>query len=165
MTTTQNSSIISTHAVAAVRFDPLTNHHSLHATKGFEKGELIVVFRAGNIQRSASYLTVQTGLLEHITLKPDFLQFVNHSCDPNVFFNTTTMEFTSLKKIHVGDELCFFYPSTEWDMAQPFLCKCNSSGCLKEIKGAAYLSLELLLQYQLTEFILEQLKNSTDQVL
>ena len=163
MTTTQNSSIISTHAVAAVRFAPLTNHHSLHAVKEFEKHEVIFYFKSGSTQASASYLTVQTGLHDHITLKPDFLQFVNHSCDPNVFFNTTTMEFTSLKKIFPGDELSFFYPSTQWMMAQPFLCRCNSANCLKEIKGGAYLPQELLLQYRLTDFILEQLKITSDQ--
>ena len=158
MTTTQNSLLISSHDVAVVRFDPIIKHHSLHATIGFRQGEVIVAFHAGCTQSFPSYLTVQTGIHEHITLKPDFLQYVNHSCDPNVFFDTTNMQFRSLKNISPGEELCFFYPSTEWDMAQPFTCKCNTPSCLKEIKGAAFLPEEILLKHQLTDFIRRQLK-------
>ena len=160
MTTTQKSLLISSHEVAIVRFDPISKHHSLHAAVGFQQGELIIAFHAGCKQSLPSYLTVQTDLHQHITLKPDFLQYVNHSCDPNVFFDTSNMQFRSLKNISPGEELCFFYPSTEWDMAQPFTCKCNTPNCLKEIKGAAFLPQEILLKYQLTDFIHRQLKIS-----
>ncbi len=79
-------------------------------------------------RKYATYLTVQTGTDRHITLIPDFLQYINHSCSPNIFFNTTTMELVCLQPIQPGDEFTFFYPSTEWEMAQPFVCNCGTAG-------------------------------------
>ena len=52
---------------------------------------VICSFSAGITQSYATYLTVQTGADRHITLMPEFLQYINHSCGPNVFFNTATI--------------------------------------------------------------------------
>jgi hypothetical protein len=100
---------------------------------------------------------VQTGPSTHITLKPEYLQFINHSCSPNVFFDTEKKVLVSLKDIHPGDEITFFYPSTEWEMDQPFLCQCGSAQCLQIIQGAAFLSTAVLESYQLSAFIREKL--------
>jgi len=64
--------------------------------------------------------------------------------------------------INEGDTLCFFYPSTEWDMKNPFECNCatevskyesknfasliTSQTCLGTIRGAAHLTREQLEQ-------------------
>ncbi|OAA46181.1 Post-SET domain protein [Metarhizium rileyi] len=40
------------------------------------------------------------------------------------------------KGLAPGDELTFFYPSTEWDMAQSFTCLCGHSTCRGTISGA-----------------------------
>lgn len=56
----------------------------------------------------------------HILLSPKYLESINHSCTPNVFFNTTTFQLECLRPISIGDELSFFYPSTEWEMDAPF---------------------------------------------
>lgn len=157
MITTHNSIILSRHDVAEVRYNANSKHHSLFAVEPFEKGQVITPFYAGSVQPFATYLTVQTGIDRHITLKPDFLQFVNHSCDPNVFFDTKAMEFIALNKTNAGEELCFFYPSTEWDMAQPFNCFCGTSSCLNIINGAAHIYPAILSKYRLTDFILNQL--------
>jgi hypothetical protein len=149
--------IISRHHIADVWLNPATDHRSLHAAIAFETGELIVRFAALTIQDFATYLTIQTGIDTHITLQPEFLQYINHSCNPNVFFDTNSMELIALKSILPGDELCFFYPSTEWEMAQPFLCRCASPDCLQLINGAAHLSRETLNKYRLTSFIITQL--------
>ena len=158
MITTQHSTLITHHGPAEVWFNTSTGHHSLHASKDYKAGDLIVHFSAGSLQNVASYLTVQTGIDQHITLQPDFLQFVNHSCKPNVFFDTSLMQFICLADIRVKEQLCFFYPSTEWKMAQPFNCLCGAENCLKMIQGAAYLSIDVLLQHRLTDFIFQQLK-------
>ncbi|GAC1396222.1 MAG: hypothetical protein NVSMB63_16670 [Sediminibacterium sp.] len=140
----------------------VTNNHSgqksLHAQSFFGAGDLICSFSAGTVSETASYLTVQTGEKKHITLQPEFLQYINHSCDPNVFFDTTCMKIIALKAIQPGDELTFFYPSTEWDMAQPFDCHCGSEKCLRRIQGAAYLNDADLRSYRLTDFIAQQLQ-------
>lgn len=135
-----------------------TGNKSLHALKEFQPGDLVSPFGASYVSRKPSYLTVQVGIKKHITLLPQYLQYINHSCSPNVFFNTTTMELTALQPIQPGDEFTFFYPSTEWDMAQPFQCMCNQPGCLGMISGASSLSQEVLRKYKLTDFITERLQ-------
>jgi len=32
-----------------------------------------------------------------------------------------------------GDDITFFYPSTEWDMAQGFDCNCGAKVCLTAV--------------------------------
>jgi hypothetical protein len=46
------------------------------------------------------------------------------------------MKIVALRDLKRGDEVCFFYPSTEWSMSQPFTCWCGASECLKTIDGA-----------------------------
>ena len=55
--------------------------------------------------------------------------------------------------IEVGDELCFFYPATEWRMAQQFICNCGKPNCVGLIQGAADTPTEVLEKYKLTDFI------------
>lgn len=156
-TTNPTVQVLSNHAIAEVWQNAQTNSKSLHALKNFMPGDIISRFHAGKIVNHATYLTVQTGVNRHITLQPEFLQYINHSCEPNVFFNTTTMEVICLKELNVGDELTFFYPSTEWDMVQPFVCNCGSKDCLQLINGASHLSLKTLRKYRITDFIQQQL--------
>jgi hypothetical protein len=145
------------HQFAEVREDTVSLAKSLHSRLTFQPGEIICEFGAAAILKSPTYLTVQTGIAEHIHLKPEFLKFINHSCDPSVFFNTGSMQLECLKPIQPGDEFTFFYPSTEWDMAQPFECLCSSEKCLRHISGAANMNRELLKDYRLTAFIQQQL--------
>jgi hypothetical protein len=150
-------SIIGTHIFAEVREDTSSLAKSLHSILHFEKDQVVCAFDAAAILKAPTYLTIQTGIDEHIHLKPEFLKFTNHSCDPNVFFDTHAMQLIALKNILPGDEFTFFYPSTEWDMAQPFVCLCGSKKCLKSISGAAHMSADVLSQYTLTRFIKHQL--------
>lgn len=140
-----------------IREDLTTGHKYLVATRPFKPDEGLCAFSAGETFSEASRLTIQIGVNWHITLKPDFLQYTNHSCAPNIFFDTTAMHVIALKEIKPGDELRFFYPSTEWDMAQPFACQCGESRCLRYINGAAYMAPNVLLQQRLTEFIHQQI--------
>ena len=50
-------------------------------------------------------------------------------------------------------ELVYFYPSTEWHMAQPFFCACGASDCLGRIDGAARLTDAQLAPYALSPFV------------
>ena len=132
---------------------------SLHSNKVFKEGELIAHFSAASTLEEPTYLTVQIGTNKHITLEPNYLQYVNHSCNPSVFFNTTTFQLVALKDIGVDEELTFFYPSTEWDMAQAFQCNCGNDNCLQTIQGAKYISADILKSYQLTDFINKMLEH------
>lgn len=153
--------MISKHGFADIMQNASTGEKSLHATRFFDAGEVISDFSAAQTFNTPNYLTVQTGDDEHIMLSPEFLQYINHSCNPNVFFDTTTMQVIALKEIQPGDELLFFYPSTEWDMAQPFDCFCGTTECLHRIQGAAHLSDEEAMRYRLTQFIQEKIQQRT----
>ncbi len=154
--TTSAYRTISNH-VFAERRQKLTNgQNALFTLRSFQPGDVIADFSAGTISGEPTYLTVQVGIDKHITLQPEFLQYINHSCDPNVFFNTTTMQLVALKELQTETELVFFYPSTEWKMTQSFGCYCGSPKCIGDIKGAACLSADLQSQYQFTDFIQSQ---------
>lgn len=148
---------ISIHEIAEVRQRISNQQNALFATVPFLAGELIADFSAGTISSEPTYLTVQVGSGKHITLQPEFLQFINHSCEPNVFFDTSTMKLLALKEIAPGEEMTFFYPSTEWQMSQSFSCYCGSRECLGTIRGAKFLSREAQEKYRLTPFIQQQL--------
>lgn len=156
--TNPSAEVISKHVFANVLLNNASNQKSLHATLPFVPGDVICNFGAGILQSHPTYLTVQIGADRHITLMPEFLQYINHSCNPNVFFDTTSMQLICLKPLQPGDELTFFYPSTEWEMAQPFVCNCGSKECLQLINGASHLSVETLSKYRLTDFIKSQVK-------
>ena len=157
LTLLQELKLISDHGIAQVVLDESNGQKALHATRRFKPGEVLSAFSAGNTLRSPTYLTVQVGDHKHITLLPEFLQYINHSCDPTVFFDTTRMEVVCLKPLQPGDAITFFYPSTEWKMAQPFNCHCGSKNCLQTIRGAAHIAPEILEKYMLTDFIQQAL--------
>jgi hypothetical protein len=57
-----------------------------------------------------------------------------------------------------GDELTFFYPSTEWDMAQPFECLCGNVQCRGKITGAKDMDEGVLRKYWMNEHVQELLE-------
>ncbi|KAK0705333.1 hypothetical protein B0H67DRAFT_497973 [Lasiosphaeris hirsuta] len=83
-----------------------------------------------------TYATVQIGLDKHLNLNSDLL-YINHSCEPSLIFDTGNLNILAGPKgLEVGEELTFFYPSSEWFMAQPFDCLCGKSTCRGRIAGA-----------------------------
>jgi hypothetical protein len=145
--------IISNHGFAEIMQNEVNAEKSLHSIATFKPEDVICNFSVGKTLPQPTYLTVQISKTAHITLNPVFLQYINHSCTPNVFFDTYSFELIALKAIQPGDELTFFYPSTEWNMVQPFACTCGSKNCLQTISGAAGMNRQLLAQYRLTHFI------------
>ena len=150
--------ILNHQGFADVMINNLTGEKSLHSLQQFKKDAIVCEFSTGVTSSIPTYLTVQIGIEKHITLSPEFLQYCNHSCNPNVFFDTTNYELIALKNIEIGEELTFFYPSSEWDMTQSFACTCNNKNCLHNIKGAKYLAKEILPNYRFTDFINSMLK-------
>lgn len=154
-------SIVESNELAEVWQDKKSGEYSLHAVRSFKSGQIITAFKASAVLSKPTYLTVQTGIDTHITLAPTFLQYANHSCAPNAFFDTTRLQFIALKAIEPGDEITFFYPSTEWNMQQPFTCNCNQTVCLGSIRGAAHLPKAVLKNYRLTDFIADQISQQS----
>lgn len=161
-TTNPSYRLISDHIFAVVRQNTVDNQKAFFARRTYQPGDVVTGFSAGKVLSHPTYLTVQVDVDKHIMLQPEHLQYINHSCDPNVFFDTYKMQVIALKPIAEGDEMTFFYPSTEWDMIQPFKCFCGNSKCLGEIRGAAHINPAQLQTYTLTRFIQQQLHDRSN---
>jgi hypothetical protein len=157
MIATAAQRVVSQHGFAQVLQDTETNQQYLYSTKYYKPGDEISPFGAAGVFDTPSYLTVQIGDNQHITLDPSFLQYINHSCSPNAFFDTATMLFVCLRNIVPGDQFTFFYPSTEWQMDRSFNCCCGSGNCIGYITGASQINRNVLAQYKLTDYILSKL--------
>ncbi|KAL4895175.1 hypothetical protein BDV59DRAFT_211962 [Aspergillus ambiguus] len=106
-----------------------------------------------------AYTSVQTGRDTHIELNSD-LVFCNHSCAPTLDFDMHKMEVRVVQNrdLRKGDHLTFFYPSSEWEMDQPFQCNCGAEACKGVIDGAKSMKTEDLSGYWLNPHIEEMLK-------
>jgi len=108
-----------------------------------------------------AYTSVQAARDLHIELNCD-LVYINHSCQPTLIFDMARWEVRVNpnlgKGLSKGDELTFFYPSTEWDMSQPFDCLCKEGECRGTISGAKDTAPEILKQYWLNTHIEALLK-------
>jgi hypothetical protein len=107
---------------------------------------------------TVAYSSVQASRDLHIELNCD-LVFVNHSCAPSLVFDMQRWEVrvSSERDLKEGDELTFFYPSTEWDMAQPFDCLCGGGKCRGRITGARDMDEGVLGEYWLNKHVEELL--------
>lgn len=138
----------------------ITKEKSLHAAVAYNKDYVFATFEALHKLPRPNKYTVQVNDNLHVTLYPEFLQYINHSCNPNIFFDTTKMELSCLRDIAAGVEFTFFYPSTEWAMAAPFTCFCGGNNCFHEIQGASFLPQGILADYKFTDFIMLKLNNT-----
>lgn len=137
---------------------PLTGSKSLHTTIELNQGQIICNFAHKEVLSHPNYLTHQIGVRFHIRSDSQFLHCINHSCEPNAFLDTKKRQLIALRKIEIGEELTYFYPSTEWSMLREFDCICQSNKCQGRIQGAAYLSLDVLSKYKLSEYIKHKLE-------
>lgn len=124
--------------------------YRLVATRPIAAGERL--FRMeGEITAQPSRYSVQVGESLHIApgvspttekrLDRYFWRFMNHSCDPNTVVRER--EVFAWRDIHPGEAVTFDYNTTEWEMAEPFICHCGNVGCLKEIRGFKHLTAAL----------------------
>ncbi|KAL1961002.1 hypothetical protein VTO42DRAFT_4890 [Malbranchea cinnamomea] len=158
--------------------DAASFHLTATANRDIPANTLLAKNTSTTLASTKDYSTVQISPTLHIRLNSDLL-YCNHSCDPNVRFVTSTLqpdetrkktagssnqapaepsvagaiEVWSTRDISAGEELRFFYPSTEWEMAQPFDCSCGAEKCLGRIDGAKNLPTEVLERYWLSDHI------------
>lgn len=125
----------------------------LRALRGFRAGEILCPLGIDRVLRNPERHTVQTGPATHALVDPVALRFTNHSCDPNVIFDTNALCVRAIRTIPAGGEITSFYPATEWHMAVPFHCACGSARCLGTIAGADCLPADVLACYELSGHI------------
>ncbi|KAI0531983.1 hypothetical protein GGR58DRAFT_206751 [Xylaria digitata] len=111
-----------------------------------------------------SWSSVQAGRNLHIDLNSK-LVYVNHSCAPTLEWDMERMEVrvSRNRDLKKGDQLSFFYPSTEFRMARPFDCWCGAGEgvCLGRVSGAAELDTERLGSYWINRHISEMLEEAS----
>jgi hypothetical protein len=144
-------------SIAEMRIDVITGNRSLFAKRVFQENEVITPFYWTKVYDTPNYLTIQIAERQHVELLPAWLECTNHSCDPNAFFDTTKKQLVCIKPIANGEEITFFYPSSEWDIDRAFECGCNSSHCLGHIAGAKHLAKEEKAHYRFTDFIKQKM--------
>ncbi|KAH6916140.1 hypothetical protein BKA70DRAFT_1501829 [Coprinopsis sp. MPI-PUGE-AT-0042] len=127
-----------------VQFSPGEFTSGLITTRSWKAGDRMTPL-TGLTQGPKRYSSVQCGKgpNDHVELNSD-LVYVNHSCEPNIAFDLSSPDpqqwhLHALQDIAAGEPLVFFYPSTEWEMDQPFSCQCGAATCLGSIQGARYL--------------------------
>jgi hypothetical protein len=128
---------------------------SLITKQAYKKGEVISDIPREKVVSRPNRFTVQIGRTEHTDVGK--LAALNHSCDPNVILDTTRMQMVARRDIKTGEELSFFYPSTEWEMDAPFICLCGSTNCIHVVAGARFLSLSTLEHHFLNKHIREEM--------
>ena len=128
----------------------------------YKKGEIICDIPSEDLHDKPNRFTVQIARDKHTNVGK--LAALNHSCDPNVFLDTEKMRMVACRDIAKGEELYFFYPSTEWEMDAPFICLCGNSNCIHVVAGARFLPLSTLENHYLNphirDLMIELLKNT-----
>jgi SET domain-containing protein len=102
----------------------------------------------GEVSGTPTRYTVQIDESRHIDLPDEcrieevldrfFWRFMNHSCEPNTMIRGR--DVISLVPIEPWQEITFHYGSTEYEMAEPFECRCGNRRCEGLIRGFRYLS-------------------------
>ncbi len=119
-----------------VRTGP-SGQKGVYATRGIPAGgvvlELSPVFRAAPERHS-----VQLGPERHQAFTNEADDYLNHSCHPNARVHGDALLVLAVADIAPGEEVTFDYSSSEWDMAEPFVCTCD--GRARLVRGYKHLS-------------------------
>lgn len=114
----------------------------LHALRPFAPGEVVFTLEGRHVAQPTRF-TIQVGThahLEPISQHSSPWGYLNHSCDPNVAIDVPRRAIVARRPIAAGDELRFDYNTTEWELAEPFVCNCETPRCVGVAMGFAHLS-------------------------
>jgi hypothetical protein len=119
----------------------------LVASRDVKKGEVILVAPNHVLKEAPCRFSIQVSHDLHALFDLS-VSFLNHSCEPNLFVDTQSFAIRALSDISENSPFGFFYPSTEWEMKNPFVCLCGSENCMKLVDGAKSIRQETLRLYQ-----------------
>lgn len=133
-----------------------TSPDSLMSKVDLPAGALFTTITAATEAAQKRWSTVQVSKGKHVDLN-SALMYMNHSCDPSLEIDTDMMEVrvTKGRELKIGEELNFFYPSTEFEMDKPFECLCGAKSCLGTVTGAAQIGSETLKRWFVNEHIIK----------
>ncbi len=130
---------------------------SLVASRFIKTDELVLSFLNLMPQKERTYQTIEIGMGWHV-VEDEILAKLNHSCDPNIKIDTVRRECIARRDIREGEELSFFYPTTETEMISPFLCKCGSDFCIGYVDGATKIPDAFLSRYELSPHVQREIQ-------
>jgi hypothetical protein len=122
------------------------NGSRLITTDAHAAGQVIATITAPRRIAHPTYRSIQIGPDAHVE-ELGVLGYLNHSCRPTCVIDTTTLRVVAARDVEAGEELTFFYPSTEWDMDRPFRCRCGAPECIGLVAGAKHLAPRSLRRY------------------
>jgi len=115
---------------------------SLHAVRSFAAGEVVFPLEGRPVGQTTRF-TIQVGPdahLDPISERESPWAYLNHGCDPNVAIDVTRRAIVARRPISAGHELRFDYHTTEWELAESFVCNCGMPQCVGVVLGFAHLS-------------------------
>jgi uncharacterized membrane protein YeiB len=115
---------------------------TLRAVRSFEPGEIVFPLEGQRVVQATRF-TIQVGLGAHLDPVSEHVspwRYLNHGCDPNVAIDVPRRAVVARLPIAAGDELRFDYNTTEWELAESFVCNCGSPHCVGVAMGFAHLS-------------------------
>lgn len=108
-------------------------------TRAIPAGSIVATLLVERTEYQASRYSIQQDEQRHIVVALP-LRLMNHSCQPTCYLDMETLTVRALRPLAAGEEVNFFYPATEWEMAEPFDCHCGAPSCLHTIRGARELT-------------------------
>lgn len=111
----------------------------LFASAPLQAGEILIHYDGPVIDHPTRY-SIQIDDHKHIEGTPESNAFLNHSCDPNAAVDWNGVYLRALRQIPAGEEITCNYLTTDWELHEPFTCRCGAPGCCGELKGFKYLS-------------------------
>lgn len=84
--------------------------------------------RRKNVKQIAM-VDLENNLVLDASVNPNSLRYINHCCEPNSYIRVTKnrVEFYSLRKINIGEELSADYGETHHHGTLP--CRCGAKKC------------------------------------
>ena len=134
----------------------------LVADRPIRKGTIVHAIRVTEVLERATYQSIQIAPHRHI-LDDGIIIYLNHSCRPSTIIDTVAQLVRAERDIAAGEELSFFYPTTEWSMDRPFICRCGAQQCVRLVAGARFLPIDTLAHYRLSSHILGMIQESLTQ--
>jgi len=132
---------------------------SINSRVSLPRGSLFTRITTSTPAFPKRWSTVQTSKDTHLELNSALL-YMNHSCNPllEVDVKEMVVRVSRERDLKAGDDLTFFYPSTEWEFDAPFECLCAEKGCLGKVRGAKFIEGKDAQRWWFNEHIQELMK-------
>ena len=117
----------------------IKGHHAAIAGRKLYKGEVLCFLDLLPIITENSMYAITRGWGQYFDTTGHPCSRLNHGCDPSVYIDFVDYTCRATRDILDGEELSFNYVFSEYRMAAPFECLCQSPSCMGRIQGFEFL--------------------------